>query len=319
MKLCILGPEKKKDFHLRLIEISKYKFGKVLYAPLSGVRIEKNGDDFLPYYKSASLLDFDVVFLMVPPRLLNFGYTISTILEKYRIFTPVSSLYLSYASNPFMTFLLNAEIMEIESPSGIYLSTSRDALNAVLPKLRYPVRVYMPEMKKGGSAIFESESSLKTFLDTMELFSQPIMIEEIGKNVEDIDVLVIGTRIHSIKNGKPLRKTPNKVKEVVTKISSALHTSVFQASLSVENSTILIKKLKTSLRVDKFEEHFGKDITQELINYLHKGCSEHYRRYTLLNLIDRMVDTFKSVAKAYTLGGKRKYEQEKGSDNTSQS
>ncbi len=300
MKLCILGPESKKDYHLRLIELSKYHFDKVLYAPLSGVRIEREGEEFTPYYKSASLYTFDVVLPLIPKSLAHFGYAVVSLLEEHGIFTPISNRFISHASNPFLIALLNQKLGNADSPIRVYLSVSRDALNAILPKLNYPVRVYIPEAKKQASATFESEASLKSFLDTIELLAQPIILEEIktSKNLREMDVLTIGNRIFAVQkvgNEKRRCRTSKHIQGFVLRMGKILKTSIFQARIIVEKNSMFVKSLNTSPALSRFEDVFGKGMVEDLIAFLSKECEEFYRRHALLTFVDRLVEHLRTM------------------------
>ncbi len=311
MKLCILGPESKKDYHLRLIELSKYHFDKVLYAPLSGVRIEMEGEEFTPYYKSASLYTFDAVLPLIPKSLAHFGYAVVSLLEEQGIFTPISSSFISHASNPFLIAFINQKLGNADSPIKVYLSVSRDALNAILPKLNYPVKVHIPKTKRQQtSATFESESSLKSFLDTIELLAQPIILEEIktSKSLKEMDVLVIGNRIFAVRrvgDKKRRCRASKHMQEFVLRMGKLLKTSIFQARMIVEKNSMFVKSLNVSPALSRFEDVFGNDMVEDLIAFLSKECEEFYRRHALLTFVDRLVEHLRTMGGRHLSKGDR--------------
>ncbi len=296
MKLCILGPEKKTDFHLELIEKAKERFEKVLYAPLSGVRIEPINGAFVPYYKTAALTDFEIVLPLVSKKMVKFGSAVVGALEENEIYTPVSSTAINYAYNEFLTVMLHKHVKVLgHDLPRIYLASSRDALNAVLPKLKYPVRIKTPQ-KDSKPASFESEATLKSFIDAIELFSQPLLIQEIGEEkLTDIEALVIGERIYCISNGDPI-KVSTKVRNLLKETSKFLDTHVLQASIiETHRGQVFMESINVNINPSRFEQIIGKDITQYLLTFMEKSAKEYYERKSLVKFVEWFIDFGKSV------------------------
>jgi hypothetical protein len=296
MKLCILGPEKKTKFHLKLIEKAKERFEKVLYAPLSGVRIEMVDDAFVPYYKTAVLTDFEVVLPLVSKKMVKFGSAVIRALEENETYTPISSAAINYTYNEFLTVMLHKHIKALgHDLPNIYLASSRDALNAVLPKLKYPIRIKTPQ-KDSKPATFESEAALKSFIDAIELFSQPLLIQELGKEeLREMDVLMIGNRIYCLSNGNVI-KTSIKVRNFVKETSKFLNTQILQASIiETQRDQVFMESISVNIDLLKFEQTIGKDITSYLLTFMKKSAKEYYERRSLVKFIEWFIDFGKSV------------------------
>ena len=72
MKLCIIGPEKRSDSEIELMETAKKKFDSVLYAPIEMIRIETCKDKAVPFLKNTNLLEFDAILPRVTKKNADF-------------------------------------------------------------------------------------------------------------------------------------------------------------------------------------------------------------------------------------------------------
>ena len=296
MKLCILGPEKKNEFHLKLIEKAKEHFEKVLYAPLSGVRIEASGDMFIPYYKAAPLTNFEIVLPLVSKKMAMFGSSVVTVIEENEIYTPISSAAINHAYNEFLTVMINKHIRAgRRNMAKVYLASSRDALNAVLPKLRYPVRIKTPR-KDSKPASFESEASLRSFIDAIELFSQPLLIEEVEKeSLKEMHALIMGSRIYCLSEGTAVKPSV-KVRELMKDAAKYLDTQIMEASIiEARGNMAFIESINTNINLLKFEQAIGKDITKYLLRFMEKNAKDYYERKSLLKFVDWLIDFGRSA------------------------
>ncbi len=296
MKLCILGPEKKTEFHLNLIEEAKRVFDKVLYAPLSGVRLELSEDGLVPYYKASAITNFDALLPLVSKKMALFGASVVSAVEESGIYTPISSIAINHAYNEFSVVGINRYLKVVKR--GIlkaYLASSRDALNAVLPKLRYPVRIKTPK-KDGGSANFESEASLRSFIDAIELFSQPLLIEELrSKELAEMRILKIGKRVYCI-SGEREVSASKKIREVMHEVSRLMDAQTLEVSIiEVGRKELFLESINVNINLTKFERITGKDITSYLLKFVKRKARDHYERKSLLKFLDWLVELGKST------------------------
>jgi len=190
MKICILGPRKRKQQELWLIEEAKKQFDKVTYVEIPMVRIENNE----PYFKNTKLSEYDCILPRVPRTYKNFGYVICKLLED-RVYMPIKPESILIAHNKFLT-LLALEEAGIPIPKT-FLTWSRKGVEPVLGEFEYPVVLKILYGSLGKGVMFaESKQSLLPLLDTIETMNEPIFIEEyIEAGGKDIRALVIGDEV----------------------------------------------------------------------------------------------------------------------------
>ncbi|MDI6825628.1 MAG: RimK family alpha-L-glutamate ligase [Candidatus Aenigmarchaeota archaeon] len=194
MKLAILGPLKRRHEEIRLIGEAKKVFDSVSYFCIPNLTVEITDGECFVKHKNIDLSSFDCILPRIPRSYRTFGFTVLKILEG-KVFFPIKPISLFYSHNKFSTLLLLKE-NNLPVPET-YLALKRSVTENVLDEIVYPVVLKLLYGSMGRGVIFaDSKQSAITFIDTLELFKQPIFVEEYVKNPgEDIRAYVIGDRV----------------------------------------------------------------------------------------------------------------------------
>lgn len=275
MKLCVLGPKERTDTEIKLLENAKKYFDKVLYVPLSNMRIESKNGQSIPYYKDTNLLNFDVILPRITRKYSDVGYVLVKLFEDNKKYTPIEYKAIVFGYNEFLTPIYLSE-RGIQMPNT-YFALSRVALERILPTLKYPALLKLPYEKK-GRMIIDSENSAKGIIDTIEQFAQPIIIQEMVDNSVGLSILVIGDTMYALKNKEKIYKMNEKDSERIRNVTHALGTSICQINALKTASGIFIHGVDICPKIDGFAEKFDIDITHVILKYLKDRTEMHVEK-----------------------------------------
>ena len=275
MKLCILGPKERTDTEIHLLENAKKYFEKVLYVPLSNMRIESKNGQSIPYYKDTNLLGFDVILPRITRKYSDAGYVLVKLFEDNAKHTPVKYRSIVLGYNEFLTPIYLSE-RGIPMPHT-YFALSRVALDRILPTLNYPALLKLPYEKK-GRVIIDSESSAKGIIDTIQQFGQPIIIQEMIENSIGLSVLVISEKMYALKNKEKIYRLNEKDKEVIRNVVQALGASICQINALKTSSGLLILGVDICPNIESFSEKFNEDMTEVILRHLKERTEMHLEK-----------------------------------------
>ncbi|MCK5333012.1 MAG: ATP-grasp domain-containing protein [Candidatus Aenigmarchaeota archaeon] len=272
MKICILGPKKTGETEIELIEEAKNIFEKVLYVPLSNVRIECTGKRPAPYYKDTNLLEFDVFLPRIFKKASDMGYVLMKTLEGGMKYSPINHLSVLFGYNEF---LLPMQLRENGIPSlKSYFAMSRSALEKTISDLKYPIVLKLPYDKK-GEIIIDSEETAKGVFDAVEELSQPLLVQDFAGKADSIDALVAGKKIFALKN----KKLPARLSKIETKTilraSKAINASVSEINCLRTEEGLLVHGANICPNLTKYEPEFG-PVSREVLRHLHAAAAVHY-------------------------------------------
>jgi len=293
MDLCIIGSSKGKEKHLNIIKKAEATFDKVLYAPITGLRIEGKDENYNIFYKSAKINDFDVILPLIPYEHLSFGYAIVKMIEEFGKYSVIGSNAILHAQNPFIGFLSQRGLrtVRIKTPR-IILSISGDSVKNMLSKLKYPV-VMRTWGKKSRMIKFTSEQAIKSYIDTAEMLSQPIMIEELnGDDVKDLRVLKIGRSVYAItEKDKEVFEVTYRLRNFVREIASRLDTQFLEAKITYGNKFLFLQRVYGTLNINSFEKAYSKDLTERLLKECEKEAKSFYSFRIPIRFVERLIDS----------------------------
>ncbi len=273
MKLLIIGPEKRKMTEIAMVRAAKKYFGKVLYAPVSCVRIEVTGSGVAPFFRNTNLLAFDVVLARIPKECRDFGYVLTKIFEEQGKYLPVGYKAIILGSSEFLVpIFLGLKSCALKSPLT-YFASSKEALRQSLEGFRYPVTIRPPYEKNGVMTVDSKESALG-IIDTMEKLSQPILIQESLNGSDSVDILVAGERVYALKNKKPLELGENN-RSAVIEASKVFGAQICRINGAMRGGDLLVRGISVAPKMMIFEEIFGEGIIDGMI----KGLKEKAERF----------------------------------------
>jgi len=195
MKLAILGPLERGYEQIRLLKEAKTAFNTVSYFPIPHVVIEMTGEECSVKYKDKELSDYDCILPRIPRTYRTFGFTILSLLKEKKVFCPIQPMSLFLSHNKFLTLLVLRE-NDLPIPDT-FLALKRNVTEGVLDDIGYPVVLKLLYGSRGRGVMFaDSKQSAISFIDTLEIFKEPIFVEEYLPNPgEDIRVYVVGYEV----------------------------------------------------------------------------------------------------------------------------
>lgn len=190
MKAVILGPKNMSECEERILKESKLFFKSSLYANIPGVFVE--GDKVC--FGKFNLKNFDCVIPRIPRTYAWYGYILLSML-KDSCYLPITPESVILGHNKFLTLVILKEA-NLPVPET-YLASSRDVLERMLKRMKYPVVMKLLYGSLGRGVMFaDSPESAKSVMDALERFKQPIFLEEFIENPgEDIRVFVLGDEV----------------------------------------------------------------------------------------------------------------------------
>ncbi|NOQ55189.1 MAG: hypothetical protein GQ477_00100 [Nanohaloarchaea archaeon] len=267
MKLCIIGPEKRSESEIELMELAKKEFDSILYAPIEMIRIETCKETAAPFFKNINLLDFDVIFPQISKRNADFGYVLLKIFEQHNILSPLSSESLLYGYNEFLLpFSLNNNA--IQTPRT-YLSMSRTAIEKSIDTMIYPAILKLP-YSKTGTIVLDSAESAKGVVDTLETLKQPITLQETFKDAVAISVLMIGNNTYGVKNKNKQYKLSNEERNTVMSVSQLLKATICQINLLKANDKVMVVGFNIKPKIEFFGDIYETNLLEKCVSYLGK-------------------------------------------------
>lgn len=282
MKLCILGPKDRTDTEIKLLENAKKYFDKVLYVPLSNMRIESKNGQSIPYYKDTNLLNFDVILPRISRKYSDVGYVLVKLFEDNKRYTPIDYKSIVFGYNEFLTPIYLSE-RGIPMPHT-YFALSRVALERILPTLKYPALLKLPYEKK-GQMIIDSESSAKGIIDTIQQLAQPIIIQEMIEKSIGLSILVIGNNTYALKNKEKIYKLNEKDREVVRNVTQVIGASICQINALKTSSGLLIHSIDICPKINGFSEIFDSDMTDAILKELKNRTEMHLEKNIITKFI----------------------------------
>ncbi|MCK5593775.1 MAG: hypothetical protein KAI18_00885 [Candidatus Aenigmarchaeota archaeon] len=267
MKLCIIGPEKRSDSEIELMELAKKEFDSVLYAPIEMIRIETCKETAAPFFKNINLLDFDVIFPRISKRNADFGYVLLKIFEQHKMLSPLSSESLLYGYNEYLLpFSLNNN--KIQTPRT-YLSMSRTAIEKNIDTMIYPAILKLP-YSKTGTIVLDSAESAKGVVDTLETLKQPITLQETFKDATAISVLVIGNHTYAVKGKDSRYKLTTEERNTIMSVSQLLNATICQINLLKANDKAMVVGFNIKPKIEFFGNIYELNLLEKCVSYLGK-------------------------------------------------
>lgn len=158
------------------------------------VYIEADSKNLKVMYDGKELEEYDCVYIRGSFKYVLLQRTISSILRD-RCYLPVRAKAFSIGHDKLLT-LLELQKAGVSIPKT-YLAAKTKTAKKLLEEVNYPIIMKIPGGTQGkGVMSADSLSSAKSFLDTLEVFKQPYIIQEyIETDAEDIRAIVTGNKV----------------------------------------------------------------------------------------------------------------------------
>ncbi len=235
-------------------------------------------------YDGKELEDYDCLLMKGSYKYSTLLYGLSEI-YKDKCFVPIDPNAHIIAHNKFMTHLYLAPDKSLKMPST-YFAAKISETKAFLKTLNYPIILKFPSGTHGKGVIFaESASSANSMVDALEVFKQPILVQDYINIKSDIRIIVAGNKIigsmrriskgdeiranaHLGGDAEPYIATPT-IKQMSLDAAKRIKAGICAIDIIESDYGPLILEINTSPGLQKITEVTKKNIAAEMAQYLY--------------------------------------------------
>jgi len=234
-------------------------------------------------YDGEPLRDYDCLYMRGSYKYSTLLYAIS---EKFKdsCYVPLDSNSHIVAHNKFMTHLKLSQESALKMPATYFTAKISETKN-FLKTLNYPIILKFPNGTHGKGVIFaESYSSASSMIDALEVFNQPVIIQDYININSDIRVIVAGDKIlgsmrriaqkdevranaHMGGSAEPYLVTPE-IKRMSILAAKKIKAEVCAIDIIESDYGPQILEVNTSPGLQKIQETTKKNIAKEIARYL---------------------------------------------------
>ncbi len=290
MEGCLIGPRKRSDCELWILEEGKKIFDKFFYVPMPSVVI----NDDKVFFKGTDLSELDFVIPRIPRTYAEYGYKVLRILED-DVYMPIDPLSVIVSHNKFFT-LLALKKAGIPVPTTS-MTMSRGTVETLLDEMKYPVVMKLLYGSLGKGVMFaDSKQSAMSFMDALERFKEPLFLEEFIPNPgEDIRIFVLGgevlgaekriaktdehrTNIGIGGSGEPV-KISTKIKDISIKASHALGMDITGVDVIRGPKGPIMIEANVNVHFEGLTKVLGINVARKIVEYVKSEVEmQHFPR-----------------------------------------
>lgn len=263
-------------------EAKKY-FSQVDIIDIRKVEIMMNNKQTKVLYDGKELERYDCLYLKSSHRYAELMYGLTEIFSE-DTFIPVSAQAHLLAHNKFLTHLTYANSKTLKMPDTYFAAKISETKN-FLQTLNYPIILKFPNGTHGKGVIFsESSKSARSMVDALDVFKQPLIVQDYINIQSDIRVIVAGNKIvgsmrrtasssdiranaHQGGNAEPYVVT-SQIKEMCLEAAKKIGASICAVDIIESDYGPLILEVNTSPGLQKITEVTRKNIAGEIAQYL---------------------------------------------------
>lgn len=293
MKLCIIGPSKRTDSDIMLLNNAKNIFDSVLYAPYSDISMQLNGGRSV-IYKSSNLSKFDAVLPRIKRNRYLTGYLLFNTLDNY---TPITAnAYMACSDRFLMLDLLKRDGLSV--PDMIHVDSVKAAMTHIdADSMEFPIALRIPGSQK-GIMFASSPKEATSMLGALKTFKKPVYMEKCQKKNDYYQAFVIGNEVVAA-----MKKSPNEIKDPFvgkgdaknSRLSSELKNIAVNVANTLGTNFAKVSIYKKSKKVFNVglcpnlvqpNKVFDKKVHTELLNYVKNQIKyEKKENKSLLDLL----------------------------------
>ncbi|MFW5705135.1 MAG: ATP-grasp domain-containing protein [Nanoarchaeota archaeon] len=236
-------------------------------------------------YDGEPLKDYDCIYMKGSFRYSALLYGLTEI-YKDKCFVPIDSNAHIIAHNKFMTHLNFSSNKLLKMPST-YFAAKVSETKAFLKTLNYPMILKFPSGTHGKGVIFtDSYQSASSMIDALDIFKQPVLIQDYINIKSDIRVIVAGSKVigamrriaksdevranaHLGGEGEPYIVTTD-IKNMCIEAAKKIRAGICAIDIIESDYGPLILEINTSPGLQKITEVTKKNIAKEIAFYLHE-------------------------------------------------
>ncbi len=272
-----------------IIEEAKKCFEVADLIDIRKVEIKINNKETEVLYDGKKLEKYDCLYLKSSHRYAELMYGLTEIFGQ-DTFIPLSAQSHLVAHNKFLTHLTFSQKKSLKMPDTYYAAKISETKN-FLQTLNYPIILKFPSGTHGKGVIFtESEKSAKSMVDALDVFKQPLIVQDYINIESDIRVIVAGNRIagsmrriaksgeiranaHQGGDAEPFVVTPE-IRQMCLDAAIRIGAKVCAVDIIESDYGPLILEVNTSPGLQKITEVTRKNIAGEIVNYLFEETSK---------------------------------------------
>ena len=272
-----------------LIEEAQKVFGQADLIDIRKVEIKINNRETEVLYDGKKLQKYDCLYLKSSHRYAELMFGLTEIFGN-DTFIPLTAQSHLVAHNKFLTHLSYAQNKFLKMPDTYYAAKISETKN-FLQTLNYPVILKFPSGTHGKGVIFtESEKSAKSMVDALDVFKQPLIVQDYINIESDIRVIVAGSKVvgsmrriakkgearanaHQGGEAEPFVVTPE-IRQMCLEAANKIGAKICAVDIIESDYGPLILEVNTSPGLQKITEVTKKNIAGEIIKYLHEETSK---------------------------------------------
>lgn len=279
--LICLGSESSK----MLLEEAKNYFEIVDFIDIRKIEIHLDrvkGATVL--YDGEPLKEYDCLYMKGSFRYSSLLYGLSEIYQD-KCYVPIESNAHIIAHNKFMTHLFFSSQKSLKMP-GTYFAAKISETKAFLKTLNYPMILKFPSGTHGKGVIFtDSYTSASSMIDALDIFKQPVIIQDYINIKSDIRIIVAGDKIigsmrrlagvdeiranaHLGGEGEPYIPT-QEVKALSLEAAKKIKADICAIDIIESDYGPLILEVNTSPGLQKITQVTKKNIAGEMAKFLY--------------------------------------------------
>ena len=268
-----------------ILEEAKKYFDKVDFIDIRKIEINVSKENPLVLYDGEPLEDYDCLYMKSSYKYSTLLYGLSEIFKK-NCYIPIESNAHIIAHNKFMTHLNFSSNKTLKMPSTYYAAKITEA-KKFLKTLNYPIILKFPTGTHGKGVIFaESSKSAQSMIDALEIFKQPLVVQDYINIKSDIRIIVAGDKIvgsmrriadndeiranaHQGGDAEPYVVTPE-IKKMSIDAARQIGANICAVDIIESDYGPLILEVNTSPGLQKLTEVTKKNVAGEITKYLYE-------------------------------------------------
>lgn len=282
-------------------EAKKY-FSRVDLVDLRKIEILVDNKKTTVLYDGEPFREYDALYLKGSYKYADLLYGLTEI-YKNKCFIPIDSSAHIVAHNKFMTHLNFSSQRILKMPTSYFAAKISEA-KRFLNTLSYPIILKFPSGTHGKGVIFaDSAASAKSMVDALDVFKQPVIVQDYIDIKSDIRVIVAGNKIigsmrriakggevranaHQGGSAEPFIVTPE-IKQMCLEAAKKIKAQLCAIDIIESDYGPLILEVNTSPGLQKITEVTKKNIAGEIAKFFYEETQK--RRVTKEKLQTRDV------------------------------
>ena len=271
-----------------VLEEAKSYFDVVDNIDLRKIEVKINGKTEV-LYDGEPLEHYDCLYIKGSYKYSTLLYGLSEVF-KDKCYIPIEPDAHIIAHNKFMTHLLLSGDKSLKMPST-YFTAKISETKSFLKTLNYPIIMKFPSGTHGRGVIFaESYSSASSMVDALDVFDQPVIIQDYMNIKSDIRIIVAGDSVigsmkriaksddvranaHAGGSAEPFLPTAQ-IKAMSIAAAKKLKADICAIDIIESDYGPLILEVNTSPGLQKITEVTKKNVAKEIASFLYNKARE---------------------------------------------